>query len=266
MSITPMTHSDIPDTVYELYPPGPIDIIPAVPAHRACLLAWAAVNRLPINDMLGNRRITVNASARTIEYWVRGDAPGTPGASILQAPIGPIARNGARLERLPLTAEPGGILIGDKVCGHMIRPASTTWRCNIEVDAHGRHPGAHADGLHDNTEWPNEHPGVLPYRRGRPDVTGRPPTEQHALVLAAVDELAGAPHIGSNAARHVEGLAGRRRILERHGPGLTRVANAARLGRHWCADEPHQLSDVSFPCLDYLDAAAGLVTGLPTGD
>jgi hypothetical protein len=264
MSISPMAWHDIPDVVHELYPPDPNApvVTPRSQAHRACLLSWAAVNGLPVDDML-LRRITVNVSARTVEYWVHGDAGPTPARPrILQS-----SSTGGRLERLPLVAEPAGILIGDDRCGHM-----TTVRdgeilaCGEEVDAAGRHPGVHTGGTGGDI-WLNEHPGVLPYRNGIPDVADRPSTEQHVLVLTALEErtdlLAGVLS-GTFHERDLQGLAGRRRILERHAPAHTRVTPDGQRGTTSCRNGRCYATGELWPCPDYHDAAAGLVTGLET--
>jgi hypothetical protein len=244
------------DVVHELHAPGVRDS--RTEAFLSCLLAWAAVNELPVTYIPGTRRITVNVSDRTIGYWVTGDAPQTPGARVLQVPIN---LPGNRLEKLPLVAEPVGILIGEKVCGHMVRRGKSTLRCNVETDAFGQHPSVHVDGLHDHTEWPNEHPGVLSYRRGYPDVTGRPAEAQHILVLTAAEERANMAHTGVTAARDIEGLAGRRRILERHAPGRTGIGI---LICSQCLEDHGYPNPAPWPCDDYRDAAAGLVTGLET--
>lgn len=226
-----------------------LELIPPMPwdrrgdATRACLLAWCTVNGLPTAHMLGNRTITVYPARREIDYWEIGDVRGT--GRLME-----VSGDGPRRLRAELVAEPVGILIGEDVCGHMQRRSKSTLRCNVEVDATGRHPGTHVDGLHDNAEWPNENPGVLDYRRGRPDVTGRTPHEQHVLVLTALDERASMPHPGSTAARDLKGLDGRRRILDRHQPMTTSPLCDRR-----CA---------TWPCPDYTAAAAGLVTGLET--
>lgn len=262
MSIFPrLDERDIPDVLHELYPPVTGDS--RREAFLACLRAWATVNGLPIDHVLGGRRITVDMSARTIDYWAIGDAPKTPGARVMQVPVSG-DKVGSRWERLPLIAEPIGVLVGENLignnrCGHMVRRGTSTLRCNVEVDAFGQHPGVHADGLHDNTEWPNEHPGVLSYRRGRPDVTGRPPEEQHVLVLTAIEERENMAHTGVTAARDIEGLAGRRHILERHAP--VSVTFGGTRCEH-CNDR--SVTSVRWPCEDYRDAAAGLVTGLET--
>lgn len=252
MSITPLGPPELDDVVHELYPPDTRTLYSE--PHRSALLAWAEVNELPIGHM-PNRRITVNVGRRTIEYWVIWDAPQTAGARVLQA-----GDHGHRLERLPLVAEPAGILIGDQTCGHMrIRgplPEPTLLRCNLEVNSRGQHAGDHADGLHDNAEWLNLHPGPLSYRGGRADVAGRPAVEQHALVLLALEERAALPHVGARTyAADVEGYAGRRGILERHAPRPVHVrpTQVRPLCERRCA---------VWPCPDYRDAAAGLVRGL----
>lgn len=92
-----------------------------------------------------------------------------------------------------------------------------------------------------------------------PDVAHLDPLEQHAAVLAEwqlADDLYAAvfadPYQGSRAQQQ---LAGRRRILERHAP----QPDPCPTHPIACHYEPH--GDV-WPCLDYLDAAAGLVAGL----
>lgn len=87
-------------------------------------------------------------------------------------------------------------------------------------------------------------------RCGSPDVSGLPPLAAHAVVM---EEL-GAVRFEEPAA-----LAGRRRILDRHRPHPTWKAWPGCLT---CvvgpADDPDE-----WPCVDYLDATAGLVVGLP---
>lgn len=105
---------------------------------------------------------------------------------------------------------------------------------------------------------PGNHPMVINrWGRFRPltlvDVAKLAPGAAHAAVLAEL----GAVRFEDPAA-----LAGRRRILERHAPHPTWKAWPACSN---CVGEIGGDPD-EWPCEDYLDAAAGLVAGLPGQD
>lgn len=95
-----------------------------------------------------------------------------------------------------------------------------------------------------------------------PNVAGLPPAEQHTAVLTEWDIADGLyaaafyqRYAGSRAHRQ---LAGRRRILNRHAP--------VDHGHGVLLCEGHGYPDYApyWPCVDYADAADGLVDGLVT--
>ena len=103
--------------------------------------------------------------------------------------------------------------------------------------------------------------------RIRPDVTGLTPTATHTAVLNAykADQELFADLWGPRGSFPTEPPvnAGRRRILERHAPAVLHyfpdrpIVYCAR-----CSGPYHGTRLVSWPCLDFTDAAARLVDGL----
>lgn len=84
------------------------------------------------------------------------------------------------------------------------------------------------------------------------NVTGRPPGEQHAEVLAALDGFR---------LEHAAVTEGRRRILVRHAPDV----DGPVAGCSHCCEYIGGFTGVDpvkWPCPDYADAAADLVVGL----
>lgn len=65
---------------------------------------------------------------------------------------------------------PAGVLAGLADAGALLCAAIVTdeteaakWRCNVQVDQHGRHRGDHVDGRYgDEAEWPNGNPADTP--------------------------------------------------------------------------------------------------------
>lgn len=87
--------------------------------------------------------------------------------------FGPAASAGPLVSHLS-----AGVLAGLAGAGALLCAAIVTdetgaekWRCNVQVDQHGRHPGPHLDGrFGDEAEWPNGNPagGPPPYRPAPP--------------------------------------------------------------------------------------------------
>jgi hypothetical protein len=112
----------------------------------------------------------------------------------------------------------------------------------------------------------------------RVDVTGLTPADAHAAILANLDDIAAGPTPatgGDIAAAMAALFAGVRRIIERHAPTMTEALpwRPSTPQCETCAALCHSSSgilceqpvDGPWPCADYLDAAAMLATGLPTG-
>lgn len=95
------------------------------------------------------------------------------------------------------------------------------------------------------------------------DVTGMVPDRQHTTVLGEVDQLVdgyrlafGGEEMFAGSRAHAS-IMGRRAILVRHRPQSPLVAGDVS----YC-----MVNGATWPCADYLNAAAGLVDGLPTMD
>jgi hypothetical protein len=248
-------------------------------AVNASLLAWCAVNGLPVGQMREQDGITVDLEAGTVHYQrIRGD--GRHGFDTT-----PVRRH--------LHTPPAGVLLGDTVCGHLLN-ADPPLSCRIDVDPEsGRHPGDHADLIADRA-WPNDCPGTVAFAGGIADATGLAPADAHALALerlaAAIarprqlaEIVRGGVMLVTRPVSDVNGLQGRRRILERHAPhrrhvriddngavyraGSVRAGteNAVRALCEPCGDGRHDQRGALWPCSDYTDAAAGLAAGLQEG-
>lgn len=107
-----------------------------------------------------------------------------------------------------------------------------------------------------------------------PDVTGLSPEQQHATVLAALDHMidgyrlafGGDPEFAATRAH--QSITGRRAILERHQPRQGRIAfldtgQTATVDTRLCREHSPTGRLGIWPCPDYINAAAGLVDGLP---
>lgn len=224
-------------------------------AYQAVLTAWANENRLPVHRLIQDRDIVVDITYKRI-FYTRSyiDADLRPKIYIKGSDGLP---DRAQICDRMLTA-PAGILIGADTCGYPTTLGRGETRshltCTVDVDPDGRHPGPHRDG---SESWFNRLPGALAYTGGRPDITGLPPAQQHAQVLAALD--ARAERIRTTGGHHREddlaGIEGRRRVLGRHAP-------VVETGMTVCPPCDEGAVRSIWPCDDYRDAAAGLITGL----
>lgn len=249
---------------------------PNADAVNACLIAWCTVNGLPVEQMREQDGIRVDLEAGTVHYQrIRGT--GRHGFDTT-----PVRRH--------LHTAPAGVLLGDTVCGHLLN-ADPVLSCRVDVDPDsGRHPGDHADLLADQA-WPNECPGTVAFVGGIADATELAPADAHALALERLASLIARPRQLAEIVRggvmlvtrpvsDVNGLQGRRSILERHAPHRRHVRidpngavyragsvqagteNAVRSLCQPCGDGRHDQRGALWPCPDYRNASAGLVAGL----
>jgi hypothetical protein len=268
----------------------PLSTDPRLEAVRAVLMSWCTANGLRPGRMLDRDRVEIHpldagelARDRHEILWreVTDPEPGQPGR-------GREART--QLRRTPLLVEPAGLLSDDLTCGHVrIEPSpvlgapALLYVCDEHIDpATGRHPAAHAgdwagehrlpagdwageprppraEGTPPRLVWDNEQPGDLPFRDGLPYLGDMDPHIAHALVLdrlnhsqAETERRRGRPGAVAAAIAHLAGL---RRVAERHAPRTVATpAAGGPLCERRCS---------GWPCPDYRDALAGVVTFAP---
>jgi hypothetical protein len=192
-----------------LAPPTPFDA-----GYRDILMSWCAVNRLPTEELPGDRPIEVDMTARKILFH-RMPNPDEP-ATADRIPAGD--RYGIDLEpaTLPLLYPPAGrLLVGVPHCGHYANLGDLgVLACTVEVDpVGGRHRGQHRSNP-EMPGWANLYPGVFDFLDGRPDVAHRSPVEKYILTMTALERLAlprrgtraALPAPGHRATDHVPGL------------------------------------------------------------
>lgn len=230
-----------------LQPPPPVNSA-GEHAYRAMLLAWCRVNRLQ-PDRIAARGIRCNLTDRTVTYSrpLEQDDALLPG----EQPW-PSGRTQWREEIAPLLVDPVGHLIGETTCGYLEQRGETLLTCAVGVSPSGEHPGTHRAG---DVEWLNNYPGVLAYRDGRPDVSGKTPEIAHVLTVTALEHRDRPTLPGMRTRDDLDAQSGRIRIVYRHAPA------GAGDGPRTCTG-PH--THAVWPCDDYLDAARGAVTGLET--
>jgi hypothetical protein len=248
---------------------------PHAEAARDVLLSWCRVNGLAPDRMLDRDRIEIHAadSAAGRHYiilWLE---------ALPADPVGPGRETSTALRKTPLLIEPEGLLAGELTCGHVHSASSPVvdepplfFTCDQGIDpATGRHPGQHAGSRSETPRyrrsdtgngyrmsWPNEHPGEQAFREGLPYVGDMTPAAAHALVLARLGEITDRrPRVNRRQVLiaigpHVRGL---RAIVERHGPVTYGEKFPAA-----CQSPDHAGAGPSFPCADYRDATAGIVT------
>ncbi len=239
---------------------APCDDDSAAAATRAVLVSWAHANGLPHDRMLARDPIEIRNS------------PDGPGQLIhyRECQLTPPTTHGRDCQTVartkPLLIEPVGLLNAELGCGHVaiLHNPAAAHVCDQDIDpVTGRHPGPHSGGPAEHpitgarAEWPNEHPGDLPFRGGLPYAGDMAPAAAHAVSLACLNQLLDIrprPRRETPLLTHTHAH-GLRKIAVRHAP---RRYSAPAAGGPLC-----ERRCSAWPCPDYRDALAGIVAFAP---
>lgn len=250
----------------------------AIAAPRRVLASWCRANGLDPAKILERDGIEIHgpdpagASSRYVIMY----------REVVSQPEGERSRYArTELREVPLVVEPEGLLADELTCGHVLHHQDTVdaapafYTCDRHVDpANGRHPGPHTGGPSEDPltarpmpasspfgarpEWPNEVEGDQAFFAGVPYAGDMAPDRAHALVLDRLTAIAdhrpraNRKNILVAIGVHVRGL---RALATRHAPVIYGDAFPAL-----CRDPAHGEPGETFPCADYRDALAGVVT------